>query len=172
MRSLYILVVIALVAVQGFGQSPSQTNLLGKWNVEKIVITPEMFFDLSNIDSTHINFIKQQKKRNYNNSWTSKDSAAVEKQYEKAINGIRQMFVEFKADGSYLTNGVNRGEDKIEGVESGTYTINDGEITLKEDKKPTNVNELKIILLNNTTLIVADKSKGSPITSITFKKLK
>jgi hypothetical protein len=38
-------------------------------------------------------------------------------------HGIDQMFIEFKNDGTYLTNGFNHAEGKVEGIERGTFVF-------------------------------------------------
>ena len=172
MKHVYILAFILLFGHGTFCQTADKKNLIGKWKLEKMVISPEMFFDISDKDSTRRNFLRQQKERNYNSSWTFEDSSTVEMLYQRAMNDIEKMFLEFKIDSTYLTNAFNRAKDEMEGTEGGTFSFNSQtmELTLFEDKTKTNVNELKVILLNDTTLIVVGKDTTRPSPMLTYKR--
>jgi len=173
MKYLAILSLVILSSQNVFGQTFPKENVIGKWKLVTIVISEEMFFDISNIDSTRKNFIKQYKEKKYNSPWTFEDTTKVEVLFNKAIAEIEKMFIEFKKDKTYITNGFNKKEGSPEGIEQGTYEYDSKKMTLKmiESDKQTNTPIIKIILLTDATLSIMNlDNPRSP--KLTYKRLK
>ncbi len=172
MKQVYIIAVILFVGQRINCQVKDDVKLIGKWKLEKMVISSEVFFDISDKDSTRRNFLRQQKEKNYNSSWTFQDSSTVEKLYQRAMNDIERMFLELKSDSTYVTNALNRKKGEMEGTEGGTFSFNSDamELTLYEDRTRTNINELKVLLLNDTTLVLVGKDRTSRSPILTYKR--
>ena len=172
MKHIYILAFILFVGHRTNCQIKDNGKLIGKWKLEKMVISSEIFFDISNKDSTRRNFLRQQKEKNYNSTWTFQDSSTVELLYQRAMNDIERMFFEFRSDSTYVTNALNRNKGEMEGTEGGTFSFNSNvmELTLFEDKTKTNINELKVMLLNDTTLVLVGKDRTSRSPVLTYKR--
>ncbi len=149
---------------------PKDRQIIGYWKLEKMVISPEMFFDLSDQDSTRRNFLKQYKEKSFGSSWTLQDSATAQMLYQKAIIDMGQMFLHIKSDAFFTTNGYNRREGKISGTETGTYKFNvkKMELIMVENNTP---NELLVLALNDSTLTVVGKDKSVTSPTLTYKKM-
>lgn len=174
MKSSFILILIAFNLTSSFCQTVDKKQILGKWKLEKITISPEMFFDNNDKDSTRRNFLRQYKEKKYSSSWTFQDSLTVEMLYKKAMADIEQMFIEFKNDGTYLTNGFNHAEGNVEGTERGTFVFNAKtmDLTFFKEKKKTNVTELKVIKLDVSTLIVTEKGTSRQFPILIYRRAK
>ena len=168
----YIYIILIFICQNIFGQTIDKKLIIGKWKMEKIVISPEIFFDLSHKDSTRENIVNHFRQSSSIKSISPHDSLEVERIYNNAMSDIELMFFEFKVDGTYLTCAIDNASNRVHGIETGTFSFNPErmELNLFEDSIKTNIDQLKIILLNKTTLLIVGKDGTNQFPKMTYKR--
>lgn len=155
--------------------SHAQVNdkeLTGKWKFVKMERPGSIGFDLDNLMSSYKKFFKKQKQDAYQGVITTNDSLYINVLFEKLVNDVNRMFILFKANHHYETNGYSRSGNMTEKPETGTYFFSRKKnviYTYRNGNKKF-AGRLKIIFLDKTRLIMAS-GKSSKHAVFTCRKV-
>lgn len=147
-----------------------KTPLQAKWKFTKVVMPDHTTFDLDNLKTSYKQFFNNLKQETYHGTITPNDSLYINYLFEKTVNDISRMFIEFKQGNKYVSNSFNRQGDISENTESGTYVFNPLKkevITRLASKKTTT--RFKVISIDKNKLVLKYNSFDGPV--ITCKKV-
>ena len=107
----------------------TKSNIIGKWKLTRIAFPSGLSFDTDSLTSSYKQFFNKQKQEAYKGKITENDSLFIQYQFEKAVNDVSKMFIEFRNNNVYVTNHYEKGEltDK---AESGKYNYNSANKTI------------------------------------------
>lgn len=141
-------------------------ELIGKWKFVKVELESSVSFDLDNLTATYKKFFDKQKREVYHDAITTNDSLYIQVQFEKIVNDVSRMFIEFKSNNRYETNGYNRSGNMTEKPETGTYFYNKGKriihTYLNGDKR--REGKFKVVFLDKVKLVIISDPASRPAT--------
>ena len=149
----YLLIcLLTLIEVEG---QQTNNNLIGKWKLTSITFSGGITFDKDSLTSSYKQFFQKQKQQVYKGKISENDSLFIQYQFEKAVNDVSKMFIQFKKNNIYVTNHYDNGEltDK---TESGRYNYNKSTRTINSYKASSKrlVAKYKVISLTEDLLIM------------------
>ncbi len=144
--------------------------LLGKWKFIKMEVGEQVVFNLNDLLTSYRQFYKKQE--GYNSKITPADSINIQQQFQKMVNDISKMFVEFKPAHRYETNKYGKDGAMLNSTETGTYYYNAAK---KQIRTYTNGNKMQLVVLKLLAVseneLVFKYSGGSDAPVFTCRKI-
>lgn len=145
-------------------------KLIGKWKVVKIQFSKNVVFDLDDLTTAYKQFFERQK-HTYNDSLSKNDSLFIQYTFEKTVNDINRMFIDFRTGNHYETNGFNKDGSPSEKKVGGIYNFNpeNMEVSTLLNGNKNRLIKYTVTLLNDNWLVMNDTEEANPLI-MTFKK--
>lgn len=139
-------------------------ELTGKWKFVKMERPGSIGFDLDDLTTSYKNFFKKQKQNAYHGVITDNDSLYIHVLFEQLVNDVSRMFISFRANKYYETNGYDKSGNMTEKSETGTYFFNNRKniIYTYRNGNKRQAGSMKVRFLNEKKLVIIFDYSSKP----------
>jgi hypothetical protein len=146
-RIIFTLVFLTSFALFSTAQQVTASNILGKWVLYRHTADSTLMYDADNPD-VMINYGVSKLKEAKPN-YTAEDSITIMKRIVARAEGLKKIFIQFNANGTYVNTKIIGDGTITDDVEGGGYRVDVKEQTITQTDQTGKTLAMKVSLSNN-----------------------